>query len=484
MIGAASIVALLVGCGSTVEPFDRADASGVSGVDVGSYDVQAVARLFNAGQARTFEDGQGAAVIFLRNATACEVVEAVFVDQLRLQSTCTASGGSLSAFTSGDPQTAYETAVFVLRSAGYTVTRREDVVDVSGGGSGSAAAAVGGLPPQPNDDGRGSQPIVATDIAFIGGVPRGEVVFRYTSADFESVQAFAAVSSAPVVAVQTPQGVALIGSPGDVEGVEAAVLRRPGVLVIPLAGRSYEALASVLASIDGIDVQHDAARNELLAVGDPSAIATATSITRAIVGRASPLIADVAFLSYGHEELQSFGIEPGIAVNLGQLGLQFGTSTGSPFSLVIDQLSRGQASHLDVRPSVSVLPGVPVGFSSGSSVPVVGSIDEDDRQSVDFVDVGTDLQIECSIAGAPGSGVYRCDVVLSVSEVVGTGIVDNPVIASRRVATSVQLQRGQVVFLAAFSQDGESRGRSTTLLFPSRAANSTSGSLSVAFGLR
>jgi len=477
---ALAMVGCLASCSSAVEGFGPVGSEAGRGVQTGDYDVSAVARLFGT-SAPVGGEGLGGAV-FLRNATACEVVEVVLVGQLAMDATCNAQGGSLNAFTTGNGPEALATAVFLLRNAGFTVTERGNALDVSG--SGGAGTAVGGLPPQPGADERGSQPVDGTDIAFIGGVPTGEVVFRYTSADFAAIEAFALTSSLPVIAVQTGVGVALIGAPGDVEVLEASVLRRPSVLVVPLAGRSYEAMTAVLSSVSGLTMNLDPDRGELIATGDPAAVSMARSLTRALVGNAVPVVADVAFLSHGHDDLQSFGIEPGVSVNLGQLALRFGNAASSPFSLVVDQLNTGQANRLDVRPSVTLLPGVAVSFSSGSSVPIVGSIDEEDRQSIEFVEVGTDLDVTCAIVGAPASGVFRCDVLFRISEVVGAGVVDNPVISERRVSTSVQLRRGDVVFLAAFSQEGETRGRASQLGFPSRSQSSTAGALSIAFALR
>jgi|TARA_R110000850_G_C9988511_1_gene466765 hypothetical protein len=424
----------------------------------------------------------------LYGASPCEVAFSVLRGELGQNVSCSFDGPpiDLQASLPGD-QLALLVAS-VLRSSGAAVSVDGDLWVIrraSGGSRPGRGERVGGFSGSPPPD--ASVTNVSGANAFTIASENGIVArtARPTTGSLSSltlprlgadeVVTIAEEIGVAVVAVPRGEGVLLFGSQADLEAIESLVQGRPSVVVVPVGSLGDDMILGA-ADRNYVMAEVDTDRRIAVLSGDVQSVRRASRELGLIGGDQRGYSIQAVFWRGEVSRLDSFGIEAGVSLDLGDVLVGAGLAANVPFAAFVDYAASATTSVTDLRPSVAVSSGSEASFSTGQEVPFSAGTDDEGRSDIEYRTVGSILTV--TPMSLPGNMV-RVAVRVEVSTVDGEGFGGNPVFGARTVDTTVDMRRGQVLLLSGFRSRTESRSRGRFLGLPNRSDNAASAELSV-----
>lgn len=425
--------------------------------------------------------------VSVTHATVCEAADIVLDELLGVAYGCTASGGDISlggSFRSADAL--FATFVRAARLSGAQVDLAEGSVAISGAGGGRSVGGFAGDVPPDVEGAQAVQGVEAfttngqrlTDIAIAGFFQNLDISTGYAhGADPDQVRAAIVSLGLSLEVIETEGAVQLVGYAADIDVLRSFLAgSSETVAMIPFNGAPQPAV-DMLAGRHFVEAVSDAQTRSWVVSGTNEDVTAFSAAVRRLGGASGDIRIDAAFIRSSVSDLESLGVTPGVAFDLGDIDLRFGDVVGSsPISIVVDALTTQAGVNADIRPTVTASPGANVRFVSGREVPVVVSRDEDGATEVEYRTTGAIIN---ATAVPLAGGFIRLVLQLEVSSVDGDGVLDNPSFSSRSISTEVVLRPGSMVLLSGLDSETTSQERRRTLgIFPARGSGSSTETLS------
>ena len=452
------LVALLPGCAAQVAPLGflvpSGEASARADVAVEVREARSIGLDAAAFPERFADD------LDLGPVSICDAASVV-VPALGIPYDCSATGDGTVTIggTFRSSEALYAALVRAIRNTGASVYLGDGFLTISGVASGTEGAFNGSGPPGLSAELNGVEAFTTsgtvTAVAASGLFANGIAERRYFPASAGEIVSLARVAALDIQAVERGPGSDVFGSPGDLQNL-SDLLAGDGFAVSSMArnGASPSSLEAI-ARGNGVDLNDEPDYGRITLAGPVDAVAKTMAEVKRIGGSGEDIRFEAAFVRVSHSRLDNLGLRIGASFALGDVDIMVGDG-GDSLALVAQAVSQRGRDAVDIRPSLTAAVGAAARFVDGSEVPVLVSSSSEDGQTtrdVEYRSTGVVLDVR----GIPQpDGSVRVQVIIEVSEVIGTGIDGSPVFATRSVNTIVHLGRGRMVLLSGLSSKARS----------------------------
>ena len=418
--------------------------------------------------------------VSIQSLPVCEAAQVVLGAALSLSYSCAGEGEIGLEVRAGQADVLFQTFSAAVERLGGEVVIKGRSVDVVGTTEGRS---VGVGAPMPNGMPSGEETMTAdgTQVFTIDDLSeRFErrarttaftsqsfvVRFMPDATDTDEIDELATTLNLAVQSTEYAGRIYAIGTGAEIASLEP-FLDLTGTTTVPVdVGYAGEAAVdAVQSSYPEITVSYDDELGTMWLSGPTNDVSEAFYSVRARIPDNRDIRVEAVFVASSTSDAERFSVDPAIALITGDFALTNGVSgaTGG-LSLVVDQLQSYSSVNVISRPSLTTSSGRNAEFVSGTRVPVVGEIDEEGRQSVQYQEAGITLSI--TPTQLP-SGLIRLAMRLEISEVVGSGVLDNPEFATRSVRTTVEVTSGDVIQLSGLQDQSNLQANSRAFgIFP------------------
>jgi hypothetical protein len=422
----------------------------------------------------------------------CEAAELVLAAGLSLSYSCSGKGEIGLEVRGGQADILFQTFRAAVERLGGSVEIENQSIHVVGTKEGRS---VGVGAPMPNGMPSGEQSTTAggSHIFTIGDLSERferrarttaftsqSFVVRYmpVATDTQEIDEVAAALNLAIQSTKFGSRIYAIGTPSDISSLEPFLKLTESITVpIDVGYASEAAIEAVRTAYPLIKVSFDDKLGTIWLSGPTNDVSDAYHSVRTRIPENKDILVEAVFISSSTSDADQFKIDPSISLITGDFTLKNGlTGNTNGLSLLVDSLKSYSSVNVLSRPSLTTSSGRTSEFLSGTRVPVVSEINEEGRQSVNYEDSGITFSVTPTLLP---SGLIRLDMRLEISEVVGSGVIDNPNFATRSVRTVVEVSSGDVIQLSGLQDKSNLQSNSKVLgIFPSRGSSVDSSTLS------